>query len=272
METIFEGPQGLRLRKMINFVVIMLGVFLVVQVIGGLKQLPYIGAGTSAANTITVSGHGETNLTPDRAVFTFTVSSLKSTATAAQTEQATKLNAAIAYLKSAGVSDKDIKTSNYSVYPQYEYQNSSCPVNTSGAVIYCPPGKQVLTGYQASQSTTVKVRDIALAGELLAGVGAKGATDISQLEFTFDDPSLVQTVARDAAISDAKKKAEALAKQLGVKIVRVVSFNENSSGYQPPIAYAMDSRAEANQKTVAPILSPGENKVTGDVTITFEIR
>ncbi len=261
----FEGPTGEKLRKALFATVIVLGAFLAVQVIAGVIQLRYIGAGVAAANTIVVSGHGESVGVPDIATFSFSVVSDKATVNDAQTDATAKANAATAYLKGAGIDEKDIQTSDYSVQPQYDYINQVC---TNG---YCPGGKQVLKGYEVRQTTTVKVRDTAKAGDVLAGVGSKGATEVSGLTFTFDDPTSVQTEARDKAIADAKQKAEVLAKQLGVSLVRVTAFNENGTAGRPPMVYAMGSAMSAKD-AVAPEISVGQNKVTDDVSVTYEIR
>ncbi|MBY0472857.1 SIMPL domain-containing protein [Patescibacteria group bacterium] len=264
----FEGPTGELLRKALLATVVVLGVFLAVQAIGGLMQWRYIGAGLPAANTITVSGHGEAMGVPDIATFSFSVVSEKSTVDAAQADATAKANAVTAYLKSAGVDEKDIQTSNYSVNPQYDYTQAAC---TGG---YCPGGKQTLRGYEVRQTTTIKVRTTAKAGDLLAGVGSKGATEVSGLSFTFDDPQAIQDEARDKAIADAKEKAETLAKQLGVSIVRVTAFNENGSGYPRAVMYsAMDAYGKGGVTApAAPEISVGQNKVTNDVSITYEIR
>ena len=242
--------------------------FLAIVTLGQLQSLRYIGAGVPASNTITVSGYGETASVPDIATFTFSIVSEKSTVALAQADATAKANAATKYLKDAGIADKDIQTSGYSVNPQYDYVQGAC---TNG---YCPGGKQVLRGYEVRQTTTVKVRDTAKAGDVLSGVGSTGATEVSGLQFTFDNPHQGQDEARAAAIADAKKQADTLAKQLGVSIVRVVSFNENGGGYPTPM-YARASGA-ANQaldlKAVAPEISVGENKVTSNVSVTYEIR
>ncbi len=262
----FEGPTGEKLRKAVFAVVVVLGAFLAVQAIAGVMQLRYIGAGVAAANTITVSGHGENVGVPDIATFTFSVVSEKSDVASAQADATAKANATTAYLKSAGVDEKDIKTSDYSVQPQYDYINQAC---TNG---YCPGGRQVLRGYEVRQTTTVKVRDTAKAGTLLAGVADKGATEVGGLNFTFDDPTAVQTEARNKAIADAKQKADVLAKQLGVSLVRVTAFNESSGGgYPVPMAYASGTSLQAKD-AVAPEISVGQNKVSDDVSITYEIR
>lgn len=268
MNGLFEGLTGERLRKAIFTAVILFCAFLAVTILAGLRGLNYIGAGMQASNTISVSGHGEIFAVPDTATFSFSVVSDKATVAEAQAEATTKANAVTAYLKEQGVDEKDIKTTDYSVYPQYDYQQSACP--TSG---YCPPGRQVLRGYEVRQTTTVKVRDTKKAGDLLAGVGGKGATEVSQLNFTFDDQDKVQNDARAKAIADAKTKADTLAKQLGVSIVRVVSFNE--SGYNPYVGYAYGKGAAMDSAVApqaAPEISVGQNKVTNDVTVVYEIR
>lgn len=263
----FEGQTGERVGKILIGVGGLLIAFLAIQIIAGVSNLRYIGAGIPASNTISVSGHGEILGTPDIATFTFSVVSDKDTVAAAQADATAKANALTAYLTGAGVDSKDIKTTDYSVFPRYEYQQAN--VCAGG---YCPPGKQVLIGYEARQSTQVKVRDIAKAGDLLTGVGSKGATEVSGLTLTFDDPTGLQDQARQKAIDDAKTKADELAKQLGVSLVRVTSFSESNStpGPIPYASYGLG--AGAADKSMAPAISTGQNKVTDDVTVTYEIR
>lgn len=271
----FEGQTGERLRKALLITVSVLALFLVVEVVSSLMGLRYVGTGMAATNTITVSGHGEMVAVPDIATFSFSVVSTKLAVADAQADATTKANAATAYLTGAGVDKKDIQTSDYSINPQYDYQNSVCPGPIGSNVpsaTYCPPGKQVLRGYEVRQTTTVKVRDTKKAGELLAGVGTKGATEVSGLNFTFDDPTGVQEQARDKAIDDAKEKAEALADALGVSLVRVVSFSENGGGYPSPMMYARGGAVAQDAKMASPEISVGQNKLVNDVSVTYEIR
>ncbi len=268
--SIFEGPRGDKLRLAVLTAVILLAVFLGIKALGELMGLRYVGAGVMPANTISISGYGEAVAVPDIATFTFSVVSEKSTVAAAQDEATTKINAITAYLKDAGVAEKDIQTSGYSVYPQYDWVQQACTTNG-----ICPPGKQVLRGYEVRQTTTVKVRDTAKAGDLLTGVGGKGATEVSGLNFTFDDPDAVEAEARNEAIADAKAKADELARSLGVTIVRVVSFNENGGGYPSPMYYSKDTAlgmGGAEEVRSAPAISTGENKVISNVSVTYEIR
>ncbi len=263
------------LKRGIVASVAMLVLFLGVQVVAGAKGLRYIGGGVNATNAITVSGHGEAFGVPDIATFSFSVVSLKSTVALAQGDATKKINEITKYLKDAGIAEKDIQTSDYSVSPQYEYSRSVCPAVSSnmGAPVYCPPGKQILKGYEVRQTTAIKVRDTAKAGDLLSGVGGKGATEVSGLSFTFDNPDQVQNEARDKAIINAKAKAEVLAKSLGVKLVRVISYNEN--GYPTPMYYGKAMSMGIGGDSIpesAPAISIGQNKVTSDISITYEIR
>src|SRR6185503_8334325 len=201
MEGLFEGTTGSRVRAAIFAVVILLGLFLAVETVRGFMDLRYVGAGVAATNTISISGYGEAFGAPDIAQFSFTVSSQKATVADAQADATAKINAVTDYLKQQGIDAKDIQTTDYSIEPQYDYSNTVC-----AAGIYCPPSQGTLKGYQVSQTTTVKVRDTTKAGDLLTGVGSKGATQVSGLSFTFDDPNKLQDDARANAINDAKQK------------------------------------------------------------------
>lgn len=247
----------------------LLALYLLVLAISELKSMRFIGSGVSATNTITVSGEGEVSAVPDTASFSVTIMEKASTVKAAQDKASEKSNDIVDYLKSQDVDDKDIKTADYSVYPEYEYSTKVCAVGE-----YCVPGKQTLTGYQVSQTITVKVRDMEKAGDLLTGVGSRGASQVSGLAFTIDDEDALQKEARDEAIAKAQEKAEDLADSLGVSIVRVVGFSEDGS-YPMPYAYGRGGEMVAmamDSKESAPALPTGENKIFSNVTITFEIR
>ncbi|QQG37972.1 MAG: SIMPL domain-containing protein [Candidatus Kaiserbacteria bacterium] len=245
----------------------MLALFLVVATVRELKEFRFIGSGVSASNTITVSGDGEVFAVPDMGTFSVTVRERAKEVASAQDTATEKINAIINYLKGAGVEEKDIKTADYSVYPQYEYETAVCRDG------YCPPGRQILNGYEVSQTLTVKVRDTDLAGDLLTGVGSRGASEVSGLSFTTEDEDALQAQARQMAIDDAREKAEALAGQLGVRLVRIVGFSENGS-YPIPYAYARGGLAmdAESTKASAPMLPTGENKIVSNVNVTYEIR
>ena len=283
MDTLFQGASGDKLRKAVLTAVSMLALFLLFEAISVVLGFPYIGAVEKQGYTINVGGHGEVLAVPDIATFSFSVVSDKSTVAAAQDDSATKANAITAYVTSAGVDTKDIQTTDYSVAPQYEYQNAVCPQAATApsavgsgmgvnSVVYCPSGKQVLKGYEVRQQTTIKVRDTSKAGDLLAGVGGKGATEVSGLSFTLDNPEVIQQQARAKAVADAQQQAQALAKSLGVSLGSVSSFYENATqdSSRSPMPYA--TMTSSGKGVVAPEISTGQNKVTDDVTVTYEIR
>lgn len=254
-------------RAMVATALGVLALFLFVATISELKSYKFIGSGVAATNTITVNGEGEVFAVPDTAVFSVTVRETAKQVKDAQDSAAKKGNDIIAYLKQGGVDEKDIKTTDYSVSPQYEWRQGACPQGG-----YCPPGKQIMTGFEVRQALSVKVRDTKKAGELLSGVGSRGAAEVSGLSFTIDDEDALKAEARDKAIAKAKGKAEVLAKSLGVSLVRVVGFNENDGG-RPIYAYGLGmAMASKDSASPAPEIPVGQNKIVSNVSVTYEIR
>lgn len=258
---------GRRVKRMLSLVFLVLAVFLIAKTINTIKEYRFIGGGVSATNTITISGKGEVFAVPDIAEFSFSVVEEKKTVVEAQEVAAQRINSIVAFLNDSGVKETDIKTINYNVYPRYEFEKEVCPLGFD-----CPPGKQVLRGFEVNQSISVKVRDVQEAGSILSGIGERGASNISGLNFTIDDEEDLLTKARKKAIDDAHKKAKQLAKDLGVKLVRVVSFSE--SGNQPyykNFAFEKIATMDSAGGNI-PEIPTGENKIISNVSITYEIR
>lgn len=268
------GEHTKKVAQSIAFVCTILAIFLIVKGVQSLKEIKFIGSGTTATNIISVSGEGEVFAVPDIAAVSFTTSKDAATMEAAQKSITTTANKAIDYLKAQGIAEKDIKTENYNAYPRYEWQK--------GGTIMCittpcpqPEGKNVLVGYSATQTISIKIRKTDQAGTIVTGLGALGVTDITGPNFTIDNDDAIKSEARAKAITSAKTKADELAKQLGVKLVRIVNFSEN--GNQPYYDYGMYDKAVSNMSmgAAAPEAAPlptGENKYTSNVTITYEIR
>lgn len=221
--------------------------------------------------TITVMGESEIQAIPDIGQFSFAVMAEAETAEDAQTQSGTAMNEILGYLAEEGVAETDIKTTNYNLYPNYRWIEAACPAGAS----FCPSGERVQDGFTVSQTITVKVRDTARSGELIAGVGSRGATNISGLTFTVDDMDALEREARDAAIEDAKEQAVALAEQLGVRIVRLAYFSDNAGqGYFPEY---QDMRMMAADEGLGggfegPQTPTGEQTVRGSVAVTYEVR
>jgi uncharacterized protein len=240
-----------------------------------LKEYGYIGRDVNAQTTITVSGDGDAYATPDIAAISFSITQESKTATDARKIVDDKMKTIHAFLTKSGVADKDIKAS-YSLYPKYEWQEKQIECIAYPCVQ--PPGKQVLTGYEVSESVDIKIRDIDknadLAGTIVGGLADNGATNISGPNFMLEDEDVAKTTAREEAIAKAKAKAEKLAADLGVKLVRIVSFNE---GGNFPIMYggAVMAKAMSADSGVAPEVAnipAGQNKYTSSVTIVYEIK
>src|SRR3989344_9056477 len=122
---------------------------------------------------------------------------------AAQEKATEKINDIYAYLQDAGIEEKDIRTIDYSANPRYERQRAACPAGS-----LCPDGRQVLIGDEASQTLSIQVRDTKKAGDLLAGVGGKGGSSVSGINFTVDDQDAAEAEGSDLwnAAAHAKGK------------------------------------------------------------------
>jgi len=256
-----------RMKKTVALVLILFALFLITKIMSELKEYRFIGGSVPITNTVTLSGTGEVFAVPDIATFSFSIIEEKPSAKAAQDIATERINSIIDYLRDSDIKEKDIKTTSYNVFPRYEYQREICNE------FRCPPGERVLKGFEVSQTIRVKVTDTDRAGEILAGIGERGVTNVSGLNFTIDDEEDLNREARKKAILDAEKKAKELAKDLGVRLVRVVNFSE--SGGQPPIfrSFGFAETALFDQAAApAPEIPVGENKITSQVTITYEIR
>lgn len=242
-----------------------------------LKEAEYLNSGPA---TISISGVGEALAVPDIATFSFSVRAEAEDAPMAQEQSAEAVNKIVDYLTSEGIEEKDIKTEYYNLNPRYEYVQRAQTAVLCVAGSYCPPqpdvpGERVLRGYEVNQRVSVKVRDTDQAGILISGVGQNGATDVSSLQFTIDDEEAIKDEARAKAIEDAEEKAEKLADDLGVRLVRMVGYGEGGGYY--PVAYAraesLDSATGVGgASSVTPALPVGENTVTINVNITYEVR
>jgi len=207
----------------------------------------------SAANTVTAAGTGTAQATPDTAQMSFGVSTSSASAKTSLDDASKTAEQITAAVKKTGVSAKDIQTRGVSVYPQMADQG----------------GKQVVTGYQASLSVQVKVRDIGKLGDIISTANAAGANNISGPTFTIADPTPYRAEAIDAAVADARKSAEAMAKAAGKSVGAVLSISStdvSSVGPQP----VYDSMAAGAAKSVP--IETGQLDVTANVTVIFELK
>ncbi len=216
---------------------------------------------------ISVVGEGEVFAKPDIAQFSFSVNAKEDDAATAQTKSADAVNAIMGFLKEKGVEEKDIKTSGYNLNPRLEYPQ----VTTSGG--YYQPVEPKVVGYEVTQTIEVKVRKVSDIGMLISGVGERGATNVSGPSFTIDDDSILASEARAKAIADAKVKGEKLAKELGVRIVRMTNYWEEQGPY-PMYGYGgmADGMKASSMESSVPAMPTGENTITSRINISYEVR
>ena len=250
-------------------------VFLSVYLIAVTKQ---VKNNSDTGNTISFSGEGKVFAVPDVAAISFSIVTEAPTSKAAQDANSVKSKKVVDFLKSQNIADKDIKTSGYNVYPQYSNNYPRpCPL-TQGVQSMMEPSYPCLdnnpriTGYQVSQSFEVKVRDLEKVSTILDGLVSAGANQVNNLGFKVDNEEQLKEQARELAIKDAKEKANTLKKQLGIRLGKIVNFQEG--GYYP-----VYFRAEAGGfgggvggDNPVPSVPAGENEITINVTITYQIK
>jgi len=204
---------------------------------------------------IAVSGEGSVFAVPDIAALSIGVRSQSKLLKDAQSDNTEKYNAVVAFLKSNGVEEKDIKTSYYNVLP-------------------CPPrDPPVIAGYEITSTLQVKVRNLDSVGTILDGAVSSGANEVHGPSFTIDDKTTYKDEAKKIAVENARASAKKLFKNLGVRIVRVAGFSE-SGGY-PPIYYPRTMEAfgkGGDMAAPAPSIEPGENEVRVMVNVIYEVR
>jgi len=235
-----------------------------VDIMNKIKEGKYIGQGIEAKNTITVSDSGDVYAKPDLAVIDFSVVTDAKTVGQALSDNTAKMNAVVDSVKGMGIDAKDIKTTIFNIYPQYEWhEDTACS-------IYPCPENRVLVGYEVTQQLEVKIRDLAKTGDIIQGATDAGANEVSNLYFTIDKEDDLKKQAREKAISKAKAKAKELADQLNIKLVRIVNFSE--SGVFPyPVPMYKEEATGLGAGSAAPQIETGENKIEVTVSITYEI-
>jgi len=211
-------------------------------------------SGVAAQSGITVSGRGEVYGTPDTLQMSFGVSVLRPTVQQAVADAAALADGLISTLVDNGVVEADIKTANYSIYPEYDYQND----------------RQTIRGYRVNNTVIAKIRDISAAGSVIDAAVAGGSDEIqvSGVSFSIEDDEELITVARDAAWLDAKAKAQQLADHAGLTLGKAVNITESFSSTSPqPLYRAYDELAGGD---VATPIEPGEQQVAVTLQVRFE--
>jgi len=202
-----------------------------------------------------ISATGEATRVPDVAIITAGVVTRAASARAALAQNAARMDRVRAALKSAGIADRDIQTSNISLNPEYRYVQDKAPQ---------------LIGYSASNQLSVRFRDIAKSGDILDALVAEGANSINGPNLTIDKPEEALDEARTKAVGVGRARAELYARALGMRVVRLVSVSESGGGYPvpPPMPVMMEARAQAASTKI----DPGEQKLSVSLGMVFELQ
>ena len=227
-----------------------------------LVALPLVASAqenTKREPVISVSGEGDAAVAPDMAVLSFSVMKQAETAAAAMGENSKAMAEVQAALKAAGIADRDLQTSNFSVQPVYKQFEPKDGV-------YIAPE---ITGYQVTNGLTVRVRDLAKLGSILDSSVKLGINQGGDIAFTNDKPEATVTEARKAAVADAIAKAKTLSEAAGVKLGPIIEINENMQRPMPVPQTMM--RAAAMEKSDSVPIAAGENSYKVIVNVTFAL-
>ncbi len=204
-------------------------------------------------HTITVSGQGSASLTPDIATISIGVQTEDKEAAKAVAENNTKAQEVLKQLKSFGIEEKYISTTNFTVYPRQQYDNNGKPLETT---------------YGVENTVLVRVNDLTKIGEILDTVVKAGANTISSIQFDVADSSGAYNKALEAAVADARAKAEVAAKAAGVKLGPVHTIQTSVSS---PSLYKRSLAQEVAAPAPNVPISPGQMNISVDVTIVYLI-
>ena len=217
-----------------------------------------VAAGTQSRDStlITDSAQASAKRVPDVATISsgvVTQANDANTAMRLNAEQMTKVNAAI---KSAGIEARDIRTSGVNLNARYDYADGKAPR---------------ITGYEARNTVSIKVRDLSKLGKLMDSLVAAGANDLNGPNFEVDKADEAYDEARLAALTKARKRADLYANALGLQVRRIVSIDEGGGMMSPvPQMRAMSADGFAG-KAAGTELAPGESSLGVTLNIVYEL-
>lgn len=207
---------------------------------------------TTKTNLFSVSGVGKSTGIPDTAQISVGVTKTASTVASAQEQTNSSTNKIIKDLKKLGIEEKNIKTINYSVNPNYDFGG----------------GRQNIIGFTVAQTLEVNISPIDIANQAIDAATLDGVNLVGGISFTFNDKTKkeLEEKARIEAVKMAKEKAESLAKATGIRLGRIVDVQESGNFEPRPfmMAQSLESKSEGTQ------LQPGEDSITINITLSYE--
>ncbi len=243
-------PQW-RENKLFALLLSILLVYTIVWMSGMIRRQ---GFSEQMAPSISVTASGQAVLVTDLATVDLGVTTNGATADVAQDANTQKVNTLLAKLKEFGIAERDLQTTNYSIYPQYNYDASPA----------------VIASFDATQTITVRIRNKDMVGTILAAAGDLGATNVGNVRYEADDSSVAESAARAEAIDKAHLQAAEIARSLGVQLGDVVAYSESFGSVPQPYQYASDFGGRGGGGS--PIIEEGENEVSVTVYVNYAVR
>lgn len=219
------------------------------------QTMPVAPAMIPDGTLLDVTATGKTTRVPDLATIRAGVVTQAVTAAAALSDNANRMSAVLSALKRAGIQPRDIATANVSLQPQYRYEDNKPPV---------------ITGYQATNTVSIRFRDIAKSGQILDALVAQGANQIDGPNLSLDQPDAALDEARVDAVKRAQARAQLYAKAAGLSVSRILTIAEGGeiAGPPPPMPVYRMAAAKAADTQVM----PGESDVTVTITVRFLLK
>lgn len=238
--------------------VLILAIILLVQMTILLPKMKSVSkpvtVGAEAPNAITVNGMGKVYVEPELANLSIGVESRAKTAGEASEKNKRDMDLVMKSLKAMGIKDEDIQTTDYSIFPDYQYIEKE--------------RRQIIVGYIARNMVQLKFKDIDKIGDILDTVTEAGANLIHGIRFTVEDSDKYKDEARELAVEEAKSKAEKLAKSANVRLGDLLSMKEE---YRPEEYYMYEERAAMAVNMGGAPISPGQLAITIMVQMQYEI-
>ena len=206
-----------------------------------------------------VSGLGKTTATPDIVVLTMGVESQQKTVAEAQKDAVEAMTAVMQVLKSGGLADKDIQTSQYNIQQVTRWDDKASTYE--------------IIGYKVSNTVNAKIRNIEKAGSIIDSAAAAGGDliRVNGISFSVDDPTPFYKIAREKAVLYAMEKAKQMAQLSGVKLGKLLYITESNS-YIPPVTNNYMKFADSAAMAPSPTpISAGELEFQVDVQIVYQI-
>lgn len=220
--------------------------------------VPAMAAQERPFPVVSVTGEGSVTATPDIAHVSAGIISEGKMSREAADANARLMTAVIAAARQAGIPDKDIGTSRYSIYPNYHTASSG------------RDGAPRIAGYRAQNTVRVTIRDLAKVGDVIDALTAAGANNIAGVAFEISNADKLLDQARGAAYADAKRKAELYARAANAQLGRTVSVQENAADMPRPMMARAAPKSASDGAPPTPIM-PGEEKIRIQIGVSFEL-